>query len=91
MIRSPLAYALGMVIQVMSHIEIEEVETEVEFEFEFDAPSKGSRGHYGEQMEPDFEGSMHFLSAHDTDGKEVCPQKNEIEYAKFLAWESVSE
>jgi hypothetical protein len=80
-----------MVIQVMSHIEVEEVEIEVEFEFDFDEPCKGSRGYYGEQMEPDYEGSMSFLSAHDTDGKEVCPQKDEIERAEFLAWESVSE
>jgi len=81
-----------MIIQVQSIVEINEIQKELTFEFEYSPAEKGSRGYYGEQIEPDVESEMEFFAAYDEDGEEIeITCKDEIECARQLAWQEVCE
>lgn len=78
-------------IQVQSYAELDDIEHELIFEFEYTPTEKGSRGFYGEQIEPDTHGRMEFYTAIDSDGMEVDVLPRHIEVATELAWQQVSE
>jgi hypothetical protein len=78
-------------IQVQSYAELDDIEYELTFEFEYTPSEKGSRGFYGEQIEPDTHGRMDFNTAIDSDGMEVDVLPRHIEAATDLAWQQVSE
>ena len=78
-------------IQVKSYAELDDIEYELTFEFEYTPTEKGSRGFYGEQIEPDTHGRMDFYTAIDSDGMEVDVLPRHIEAATDLAWQQVSE
>jgi hypothetical protein len=78
-------------IQVQSYAELDDIEHELTFEFEYTPTEKGSRGFYGEQIEPDTHGRMDFYNAIDSDGMEVDVLPRHIEAATDLAWQQVSE
>jgi len=77
-------------VQVQSFVELHEVEMEFCFEFEFTPAERGSRGFYGEQIEPDTHGEMEFYSATDEDGMEIDVTQKDIEAARELAWQEVA-
>jgi len=77
-------------VQVQSFVELNEVELELCFEFEFTPAERGSRGFYGEQIEPDTHGEMEFYSATNEDGMEIDVTQKDIEAARELAWQEVA-
>ena len=78
-------------VQVQFNVEIGEIEKELTFEFEFTPAERGSRGFYGEQIEPDTNDEMEFLAAYDEDGEEIeITCKDEIECACERAWQEVT-
>jgi hypothetical protein len=92
-----MLYSLAMsntsttrLIQVQSFAQLDEVEMELCFEFEFTPAERGSRGFYGEQIEPDTHGEMEFYCATDSDGMEVEVIQRHIEAARELAWQEVA-
>ena len=93
-----LPYALAMsttsttrIIHIPLNVEINEIQQELTFEFEFTPSCKGSRDFYGQENEPDTSEEMEFLAAYDDDGKEIeIACKQEIECARELAWQEVS-
>ena len=79
------------IIHVPFNVEINEIVRELTFEFEFTPSCKGSKGFYGEQIEPDTSDDMSFLAAYDDDGGEVeITCKDEIQGAAWLAWQEVA-
>lgn len=78
-------------IQVQSYAALDDIEYELTFEFEYTPSEKGSRGFYGEQIEPDTNGRMEFYCATDDDGMEVDVLPRHIDAATELAWQQVSE
>ena len=78
-------------IQVQSYAELDDIEYELTFEFEYTPTEKGSRGFYGEQIEPDTHGQMEFYTAIDSDGMEVDVLPRHIDAATELAWQQVSD
>ena len=79
------------IIHIPFNVEINEIQQELTFEFEFTPAERGSRGFYGEQIEPDTNDEMEFLAAYDEDGEEIeITCKQEIECACERAWQEVA-
>ena len=77
-------------LQVFQIVELEEgVEKELCFEFDYSPAERGSRDHYGAQMEPDYDGHLEFISATDDDGQEVEVSSEDIASAEYKAYEQI--
>lgn len=59
----------------------------VEVLFDYLPASRGSRGFFGEPMEPDENETVEIVSATDTDGQKVELTNGEVESLEAQAWE----
>jgi hypothetical protein len=65
-------------------------EFELDIVGKFTPEERGSRGFYGEQMEPDIASQMEFIAAY-LDGEEYELTKEEIHDATMKLWDAVPE
>ena len=63
------------------------VEIELTITYEFHPAERGTRGDFGEPIEPDEESRIEILSITDTTGKEYQPE--EIENIYSLCWDNL--
>lgn len=86
-------------MQIQSTMTVEKIDPETdnvmgEFELEiigeFTPEERGSRGHYGEQMEPDWPAKVEFEVAY-LDGNEYELSREEIKQAEQILWNSIPE